>query len=90
MSFTLKDLADKLLGGFGIGGLVDKVLARLAELRTEYPDIAKQIDELEAFLVNEVRPYLDVTQMTATLRGIATDLATGQTGVDKDAWSGSV
>jgi hypothetical protein len=94
MGFSALLFLTKILGGLNLPGLPEKVLAKLAEIQREFPDIKVQIDKLAEFIAAEVAPALaDATnpgQILATIYGIARDLVTGTTGVDPGAWQDSV
>ena len=90
MAFTIDGFLTGILKGFGVEGLTQQVVDFLKGVKGEYPDTTVQIDKLTEFLVSQLSPYYDVANMTNTLRGIATDIISGTTGVNDDAWMTSV
>jgi hypothetical protein len=86
---TIKDLLLKLLGPFGLGYLVDELVAFLAGIAGQYPDTAAYEAAIVAWLKEKLGPVMDVEACLNTLKGIALDIASGMTGVDPGAWKGS-
>jgi len=86
--FTIAEVIAQLLTGWGLN--VAKVLAEAQRIRDQYPDLAPRIDAFEAWLRVKLDPVLDVEKFKNMIRGIATDIMTGLSGVDHDAWHGSV
>ena len=67
----------------------EKALAELKALAVKYPDQAERAQAIEDYIRSYATPALDPVALQATLAGIAKDIASGQTGVDPDAWAGS-
>ena len=88
MPFALNDFFVKLLSGWGIA--VDAALAEAERIKGQFPDLAPRIDAFEAWLREKAGPALDPVKMAGTLRGVATDIMSGVSGVDPGAWRGSV
>jgi hypothetical protein len=48
------------------------------------------VAQMAAFIESHLSPHIDTSKLLATIQGVAADLVHGTSGVDPDAWSGSV
>ena len=86
MGITIDSILGKVLVGWGIDlAELNDFLRRTAE---QFPDLAPRVDALLGWLVSRVPS--DIAGLVGTLRGIATDIWTGEAGFDPEAWRGSV
>jgi hypothetical protein len=88
MAFVIGDVLAKILTGWGLN--LAAVLAEAERIKAQFPDLAARIEALEAWLRTQVSPNLDPATIANTIRGIAADIVSGMSGVDSDAWRGSV
>lgn len=91
--FDLFKFIEGLLSGLAVEGLQGRVLDWLNTKAEQYPDLKDRIKALSDFIaqtITEASPELDPATMAATIKGIATDIVNGATGVDPKAYQGSV
>jgi hypothetical protein len=82
----LNDALKKLLEAVGIAP--EKAVAELKEIIVKFPEGSEREAAIEALIAGYAVPAL--ADLPNTLSGIAKDIATGTTGVDPEAWAGSV
>ena len=85
MAYTIDGAIAKILEGWGL--VLTDVLAELARVKASFPDLNDRISAFEQWLISKVP---NAEKLKNTLRGIAADLVSGASGVDADAWRGSV
>jgi hypothetical protein len=88
--FDLATWLTKIIGPWGLQGVVDDIVAFCETKKNEYPDVAKYTGAIEVFLKEKLAPYLDPVKDALMIKAIASVIASGMTGTDPDAWTGSV
>lgn len=82
----MNDALKKLLEAVGVAP--EKAIAELKELAAKYPEGAEREAAIEALITSYAVPALE--GLPNTVAGIAKDISSGMTGVDPDAWAGSI
>lgn len=82
----MNDALKKLLEAVGVAP--EKATAELKEIALKYPEGAERAAAIEALIAGYAVPAL--ADLPNTIKGIAQDISSGMTGVDPDAWAGSV
>jgi hypothetical protein len=65
----------------------EEATAKLRELMITHPDEAERLAAIETLIRSYATPAIEA--LPNTVAGLIRDIATGQTGVDPDAWAGS-
>lgn len=84
----MNEILRKMIEVLGISQ--EKAIAELKDFAAKHPDEAERAAAIEAFIRANASPAIDPATLAATIAGIAKDVASGQTGIDPDAWAGSV
>jgi hypothetical protein len=88
VAFSVSEVLAKILQGWHLN--LEAVLAEADRIKAQYPDLTDRINAFEDWLIAQVKPHLDPAKIANTLRGVAADIMSGMSGVDHDAWRGSV